>query len=208
MRSTTRTLLVLAAMAAVASPCTYAVPLSFSFSGIAGSGSFLDLGSGPVDLSGAAFTASGQTINDVDLYNGGVVGDGIGFFAATTIYDFGALGSFHSDAGADFYGQNCAGPAAVSCALLSDVGAFFGWRIDFAPAVAGDPDFGIPLGTQVAIGFQIITRTQGNAAGDTLTITTGGQMLEVTANAVPEPATLLLLGGGLLGVAARRRRSS
>src|SRR5687767_2533774 len=154
----------LSLIAVLGAPSTASAALiTFEFTGVAGPGSFINLGAGNVDVSGVVFTASGTTINDVDLFAGGVAGDGIGFFATTSTYDFGALGAFTTDVGADFYGQNCAGAAAVSCALLSDLAALAGFRIDFAPAVPGNPDFGVPLGTQVATGFQINTRTQTNA---------------------------------------------
>lgn len=195
-------------IAVLAVPCAHASVLTYSFTGIAGPGSSISVGAGTVDISGIAFTASGQTVNDVDQFSGGAVGDGRGFFAATTTYAFGAFGSFITNIGGDFYGQNCSGIAAVNCALLSDLGASVGFRIDFAPGVLGDPDFGIALGTQSATGFQINTRTQLNASGDFLTIATGGQILSVTANAsdVPEPMTLVLVGFGLAGIGITRRR--
>jgi hypothetical protein len=206
MRRITPVLMLVATL--IAPTTARAAILSFEFFGIAGPGSTINLGGGAVDVSGLEFTASGQTINDVDLFNGGVAGDGIGFFAATATYDFGAFGAFTTDVGADFYGQNCGGAAAVTCALLSDVGAIVGFRMDFAPAVPGNPDFGIPLGTQAATSFQINTRTQTNSAGHSLTLASGGSIRSatVTATDVPEPASLLLMGAGTL-IAARRLRA-
>lgn len=199
-------------VALAAAPAAHAVLLNYTFSGVAGGGSSLTTSAGVVNLSGAAFTAYGQTISDTDLFNGGVVGDGVGFFAATTTYDFGPLGLFTTNAGADFYGQNCQGATAVDCILLSDVAATAGWRLDMAAAVAGDPDFGIAVGSQLAAGFQINTRTQSNAAGDSLTIATGGQIIsaDVTAQGIPEPASLTIVGLalGVAGAVARRRREA
>lgn len=198
--------------AAVGTPAANAAILNYSFSGIAGIGSSMDLGAGVIDLTNQPFTAYGTTMNDIDVFNAGAVGDGVGAFAATTTYDFGALGAFVTDAGGDFYLQNCVSAAATSCALLANVGATAGFRMDFAPAFAGDPDFGIAIGAQMATSFAFIARTQNNAGGDTLTI--GAQRSEIlsvnvtAAGQVPVPATLAIAGLGLLGLGAMRRRSA
>ena len=196
--------------AAVTASGAHASLLNYSFSGIAGIGSSMNLGAGVIDLTNKPFSAYGQTINDIDLFNGGVAGDSVGSFAATTTYDFGVLGAFVTDAGGDFYLQNCVSPVAVSCALLATVNATAGFRMDYAPAIAGDPDFGIAIGAQAATGFAFADRTQMNTGGDTLTIGAGrSEILSATVTAVgqvPVPSTLAIVGLGLLGMGLARRR--
>jgi hypothetical protein len=190
-------------------PSAHAVLLNYSFSGVAGIGSSIDVGGGAVNVSGVAFTATGSTVNDVDLFNGGAVGDGFGQFAATTTYDFGGALVFVTDTGADFYIQDCAGAAAVSCAGLTNSVVNAGFLYNFAPAVAGNPDFGVPLGTQTASSANFTLRTQTNAAGHSLTINNrSASASRVTVKAVPEPGTavMLLLALGGLGATVRRRR--
>lgn len=201
----------LALTAAMAlAPAAHATILNYSFVGTAATGSTLNLGAGAIDVSGVLFTASGQMVNDVDMYFGGVAGDSVGAFAATSVYNFGVLGAFATDFGADFYGQNCVSPASVSCALLMTVNATAGFRIDYAPAVAGDPDFGIDIGTQTGIGSGTVTRTQTNSFGHSLTMDVFSMRSVTTsaANAVPEPATLAIVGLGLVGLCFSRRRKT
>jgi hypothetical protein len=45
-----------------------ALPLSYSFTGTMGGSAYLDLGNGRVDVSGAAFTVTGQTLDDVNVF--------------------------------------------------------------------------------------------------------------------------------------------
>ena len=177
----------------LAAPSAHAVLLNYSFSGVAGIGSSIDVGSGPVNVSGVAFTATGSMVNDVDLFNGGAVGDGFGLFAATTTYDFGGPLVFVTDMGADFYLQDCAGAAAVSCAGLTNSTVTAGFRFNFAPPVPGNPDFGVPLGTQTASSANFTPiRTQTNAAGHSLTINNRSASGS-RVSAVPEPSTAVML---------------
>jgi hypothetical protein len=51
-----------------------ATPLSYSFAGTMGGSAYLDLGNGRIDVSGAAFTVTGQTLVLVGL---GAIGFGL-----------------------------------------------------------------------------------------------------------------------------------
>jgi hypothetical protein len=66
----------------------------------------------------------------------------------------------------------------------------------------------LPLPTVVAMNSTFFLRTITLASGDTLNGTTGGggPVGTFSANAVPEPGTLALLGLALAGAAATRRR--
>jgi hypothetical protein len=108
----------------------HATPMTYSFVGVAGTGSVIDLGSGPVDVSGFTFTASGHTLNDIDLFNSGTVDDSFGSFAATTAYDFDVAGVFTTNIGGDFYIQEGLSPASVDAILLTDFFGVGGFRDD------------------------------------------------------------------------------
>ena len=210
---------IVAMLMAMAAPQASASILQYEFVGVAGAGSSISFdGGSPVNVSGAAFTVTGHTVSDIDLSPSG---DTIGEFAATSFYDFGSFGVFATNAGGDFYFQDCGTIASVACAGLLDPAAL-GFIMSFAPSVSGDPDAGgIPLGTidatttptRTSSGFS--TRTQINSSGDSLTIDDNDpdffpatiSSLTVTATAAPEPASLALFGLGILLLGSLRRRS-
>lgn len=191
-----------------------AVLLNYEFNMTAASGSWMNLGSGSINLSGVAFTITGMTTSDTDLYNGGAVGDGIGEFAATSIFNFGALGSFTTDTSSDhYYFQNYSGPSSVSGAGLANLPIAVGFAGIFSPAVPGNPDFGVALGSptvdSTATGNPWVI---GNLSGQTLSLNFNSSSvtsMTVTEQgaAVPDGAsTLGLLFISLLGLVAKQSR--
>ena len=179
--------------------------INYSFSGTAGTGSSLDIGSGVVNISGVSFTAIGSILNETDLIPGEAI---LGVFAATTVYDFGALGAFETDSGADFYVQFQ--DSMVFIAGLSDVtaqeGIFpIGSGIIFAnpniPQAVGVLNFGDDPSNSVL-------RTQTNAAGHSLTLArfTTVPSANITASGqAPLPGTLPLMALALAALGLRRR---
>ena len=194
-----------------------ATPISYSFSGQvgAGGGGALTIGGRLIDLSGARFTATGLTINDVNLVQG-LDAAHLGVFAATATYDFGALGSFTTAPGTDFYFQ------AASCwgsTCLNDLHVAFGaFEAFFINIVTGDPGITTPAGSRhsfywpssVTLPAHHWTTDDQSLAlgnGDTRPGTSiGGITVETAPNfaPVPEPSTLVLLTSGLCAVAGRR----
>ncbi len=190
-----------------------AVLLNYSFSMTAASGSFVNLGMGPIDLSGVAFSITGMTTSDTDVYAGGIVGDGIGEFAAMSVFDFGMIGSFATDASSGhYYFQDYGTPSSVSGAGLADLILGFGFAGIFSPAVAGDPDFGIPLGTPMVTSIAFANPwVIGNLSGQILSLNFDGtsvSSMTVTAKgpSVPEGgSTLALLLIALPGLVAAKK---
>jgi uncharacterized protein (TIGR03382 family) len=188
----------------------HAVIIDYSFSGgTASAGSSLDLGNGVVDISGAAFTATGTLLNGTDLESEPMFGQ----FAATTVYDFGALGAFETDRGADFYFQiqgNSLGQLLFFVGLgnsdLSE-GLF--------PLGLGNP-FATPNIPQAVGLLSFINegfptshlRLQTNTAGQSLTIVIPAmvQNVNITASGqAPLPGTLPLMALALAALGLRRR---
>ena len=194
--------------------------LNFEFIGALGpSGSSLTLGDGTVvDLSGAQFRITGMTTSDVDLSPSG---DGIGQFASQSIFDFGALGSFASDATTgETYVQDCGPTNLVTCVGLSDstlfnVAADRSFVANLVSPVAADADSGgVPIGMNLTPLFTgwVDPIVFSNADNETLTLVFSGipnggiTEFSVTAKAVPTPSSLALVSLGLLSAGYSRRR--
>jgi hypothetical protein len=186
-------------MSALFSAPASASLLSYSFGGVTEAGSLVDFGGGPVAAGGVTFTITGTTTTDLDLT---APGDGLGLFAATSTYNFGALGSFTTDAGADTYFQNCDSPTGITCVGLFN-GAD-GFLLGFTE-ILGDPDFGMPIGTPAGGFFVGSTfRFLQNGSGDQMYLSVAS-LSSASIQTVPEPGTLGLVGLGLFYLARRQR---
>jgi hypothetical protein len=192
-----------------------ALPLSYSFTGTLGGSAYLDLGNGRVDVSGAAFTVTGQTLDDVNVF-GWPDAIGIGVFLSTSTYDFGSLGSFTTDIGSDFYTQGRG--ESISTVGLAEyypfASEFAGFLIS-VPTVDEDPRVPFPLGTVTPLAtidhFGLFpVRRLSNSAGQSLVFGgfSKGPLLTITEariEAVPEPTTLVLVGLGAIGLGLRQK---
>jgi hypothetical protein len=203
---------VLLAFTAIVPVSALAGPIHYSFTGVMSADSTLTLNNGTVvDLSSVPFSATGIV---GDLADGAT-----SVFRATTTYDFGALGAFTTDEGADRYAQfsSTDGTSVSRIGLIS-------WRpgsvdlIGFLIAIGNVPvtDIGMPVALGNVNALRTLTDRQRfleNSVGQTLHIDWNSHKPNVTITsaaitAVPEPSTLLLLGLGALGAAGLTRRSN
>ena len=191
--------LVLGVLLVLAASAGNAILIDYEFNGTVGTGTLDLVGSPQQHLAGQPFTASGTITSETDV-NPFVF---IGQFTATTLYDFGSLGSFTTDAGADFFFQNESSFTATTGFGLADAGLNgFEGRENSTPLT--DPNAPEALGLIVFESSAHSTRTQTNAAGDSFAFTS----INVTdVNISPEPTTAALLSLGLAGLALRQQRS-
>lgn len=184
-----------------------ASPVTYVFSGTLGRFSTLTLADGRViDLSGAPFTAQGTT--------GEARQEVAGLFTATTVYDFGQLGSFAMDPNADGYLQEARDGALTQVGLIAfQLGNIDGrgFRVRVPSVPVSDLTQPVAFGTvAVAYSSGLDSRVMINATGERffqshdligpLTIDA------VTVTATPEPASVLMLAlGGAILLGGRRR---
>jgi hypothetical protein len=205
-----RQAVVAAALIVLTAATARADSIRYTFAGTMSYGSYLDNGDGIlIDLSGATFSATGIT--------GERFADSTwDMWLATTTYDFGALGSFTTNTGADKYVQNGILGSIGSVGLLSwqpGVMDTFGFWAAIPTQVASGTD-PIAFGTVAATAADVGARSQGNTAGQSFYLAhhylwDGAYpnlvIQSVTTEAVPEPATAALLLLGVLCVHRRRR---
>jgi hypothetical protein len=155
-------------LAVLAPRQAHAVLLNFSFSGTAGTGSQLSIdGAAPVDVSGASFTITGMTLDDIDFFPGGTVSQ----FNAIWSFDFGILGVFTPDPGTAFY-QQLVGGSFTEIAVVRIGLDFnpFNLALNFPlnPVPCADADFGCVLGSPTIDGLGLVGSVITNVSGDFL----------------------------------------
>ena len=174
-------------------------------------------------LSGTGLTISGE------IAAGGIVGSATPFSPSVTALSMTQTGSVQNNTGYDGYTyscdngkRTCSGSSAYNYQTVSYANTSYGGELLGAPNSSGYVGLNLNVGGETHYGWakfgvdstggnDLLLQLQGFAyettAGRSIT---AGQTVraadEVGPAAVPEPATLLLLAGGIAGLAAFRRR--